>query len=323
AGTGIKHNQTIKKGLDELVAHQLIKVQRDDKDQWKMNHYSLDRDYDLGSKNELEANFVSSKNDPINSPGGSKNEPILVQKMNTHEENEEDSKKIEIENIFVDFIRDFGPLSPSQIKKAETWLNSVDLEFLADAIDKTVDIQPDRPFAYLSKVITNGPQASDHIAKIQQLYQDNISVTLSSIIEQEMSEFYDLPVSWWETAILIAVENNARRWSYLQTILERAKQTNIPPQRTVPTQKIAPAGEEMVTSPDEELFNEFKSMAQQVMAPATFNNCFSSMRLIDRPNGTMRVSVSPFAKEWLENRLTRALAPIERTLGIKLEYLTE
>ena len=62
----------------------------------------------------------------------------------------------------------------------------------------------------------------DHIQpNIFQLYQENIG-PLTPIIADALREAEDIyPVEWVEEAIQIAVQNNVRRWRYVEKILDR------------------------------------------------------------------------------------------------------
>jgi len=62
----------------------------------------------------------------------------------------------------------------------------------------------------------------DHIQpNIFRLYQENIG-PLTPIIADALREAVDIyPVEWIEEAIKIAVQNNVRRWRYVESILDR------------------------------------------------------------------------------------------------------
>jgi DnaD/phage-associated family protein len=56
------------------------------------------------------------------------------------------------------------------------------------------------------------------------LYEQNIGALTPMIVEELRDAEKSYPARWIEEAIKIAVENNVRRWRYVQTILERWRQ---------------------------------------------------------------------------------------------------
>jgi DnaD/phage-associated family protein len=56
---------------------------------------------------------------------------------------------------------------------------------------------------------------------VYRLYEENIGPLTPMIAEQLRDAEDSYPATWIEEAVAIAVENNARRWSYVTAILER------------------------------------------------------------------------------------------------------
>lgn len=65
-------------------------------------------------------------------------------------------------------------------------------------------------------------------ANIFQLYENNIGVMTKVMADKLKSAEQDYPLTWFEPAITIAVEHNARNWRYVQAILERWKTQGFP-----------------------------------------------------------------------------------------------
>jgi DnaD/phage-associated family protein len=72
---------------------------------------------------------------------------------------------------------------------------------------------------------TGDPQAPFELlppaANIFQLYEENIGPLTPLIAEALRDAEQDYPYYWIEEAVRIAVENNVRRWSYVEAILKR------------------------------------------------------------------------------------------------------
>ena len=67
------------------------------------------------------------------------------------------------------------------------------------------------------------PDRADRQINIYQLYEEHIG-PLSPMISEALLEAEEaFPADWIEDAIRIAVENNVRRWRYVQTILDNWK----------------------------------------------------------------------------------------------------
>ncbi len=75
-------------------------------------------------------------------------------------------------------------------------------EWLPSFTDAPVEIIPDRPNVY-------------------RLYEDNIGPLTPLIADTLRDAEKDFPATWIEEAIRIAVESNARKWSFVQAILDR------------------------------------------------------------------------------------------------------
>jgi len=73
---------------------------------------------------------------------------------------------------------------------------------LPDTIAPTTDVRGDRPSVFA-------------------LYEQNIGVVTPMLAEELRSALEKYPESWIEDALRLAVENNARSWSYAHAILER------------------------------------------------------------------------------------------------------
>lgn len=74
----------------------------------------------------------------------------------------------------------------------------------------------------ITNSITNDDEESA-CAQIFKLYEQNIG-TISPITAQEMTspEYLKIPHSWWQEAFSIATANNARKWSYIRSVLDRS-----------------------------------------------------------------------------------------------------
>jgi DnaD/phage-associated family protein len=75
-------------------------------------------------------------------------------------------------------------------------------EWKPGAIDSPVEIIPDRPNIY-------------------RLYEDNIGPLTPLIADTLRDAEKEYPMRWIEDAIRVAVESNARKWSFVQAVLDR------------------------------------------------------------------------------------------------------
>jgi len=69
---------------------------------------------------------------------------------------------------------------------------------------------------------------------IQTAYQNNISISVSPIVVDEMKhpDYMVLPVEWWVEAITIAAANGKRTWAYVRGVLDRSRDSGVSPKKT-------------------------------------------------------------------------------------------
>jgi DnaD/phage-associated family protein len=90
--------------------------------------------------------------------------------------------------------------------------------------DKDTDKEPE-------KDIDIEPDAGGGRPNIFQLYESNIGIITPIISEKLKNAEEDFPDDWIEKACEIAVNNNARNWSYIQAILNRWKRDGFTPNK--------------------------------------------------------------------------------------------
>lgn len=95
-----------------------------------------------------------------------------------------------------------------------------------------------------------GPVREPHIERerprILDLYEQNVGLLQPLLVEELLEAEDRYPAAWIADAFRIAVENNARRWSYVRSILERweveGKDDGLGARRTRPTRPAGGAG---------------------------------------------------------------------------------
>lgn len=178
--------------------------------------------------------------------------------------------------------------------------------------------------------------------KAMQLYEQNINTSEAPITYQEMSSdpYASLPFDWWQEAIKIAADNNARRWPYIRTILDRSIAAGASPKNCPLPSKPANGNDatsdtEVVDSlelpapiklsADEATWQQVQAQLRNQMTQATYDAIIAHTHLTRDGDGAYIVAcASPRAAEWLAGRwrdaVTRALAGAVGADSVKIDF---
>lgn len=222
-------------------------------------------------------------------------------------------------------VRGVGPTGPTYTKNTLTkTLHEEEEE--ENKISRSEDLEPNLE---TESQLEDPGISPTKTAAIHALYMGNVNISESPIIWEEINSdsYQRLPLSWWVEAVKIACANSARRWVYIQAILDRSIEAGQspevlgPPQRNgasrsnghshktsaprsspLPSTPAAMIPKPMMLTKIQQVEQEWKSILRPQMTEQTFTNLFQEATL-SKPNGKYCVTTKTrMAKEWIEGR---------------------